>query len=167
MSSQPGLVSGCRLDYTSSAGAALMNITQLSSSSRIAVVSCDNQTISYTGTAYDSMLRALGCPRSGMAKCPPMKGIIYFISNSTILNLIFFQNTTGQNGSQDSGRCSNDKGMFQYDLYNVIRLQNGSCYYSVVPSQLNSAGLLTTINCCYCSFGTGSVGEDASKRFIS
>ena len=73
--SQPGLVSGCRLDYNSSAGAASRNVTQLSTSSRIAAVSCDNQTISYTGRAYDSMLRALGCPHSGMTKCPAPKGI--------------------------------------------------------------------------------------------
>ena len=69
--SQPGLVSGCRLDYTSSAGSASMNITQLSTNSRIVMVSCDNQTISYTGTAYGSVLGALGCSRSGMTKCPP------------------------------------------------------------------------------------------------
>ena len=74
MPSQPGLVSGCRLDYTSSAGSASKNVTQLSTSSRIAAVSCDNQTISYTGTAYDSMLRALGCSRSGVTKCPFVRG---------------------------------------------------------------------------------------------
>ena len=73
--SQPGLVSGCRLDYMSSAGPALRNVTQLSTN-RIAAVSCDNQTISYTGTVYDLMLRALGCPRSGVTKCPPMRGNI-------------------------------------------------------------------------------------------
>ena len=73
-SSQPelGLVSGCRLDYTSSAGAVSKNVTQLS---RTVAVSCDNQTISYTGTAYDSILGALGCPRTGVTKCPPPKGI--------------------------------------------------------------------------------------------
>ena len=74
MSSQPGLVSGCRLDYTSSAGAASRNVTQLNKNSRIAAVSCDYQTISYTGRAYDSMLKALGCPRSGVTKCPLMNG---------------------------------------------------------------------------------------------
>ena len=82
VSSQPGLVSGCRLDYMSSAGSASSNITQLSVCSRITAVSCDNQIISNTGTAYDSMLRTLGCPRSGMTKCPLMKGIFncYLIS---------------------------------------------------------------------------------------
>ena len=74
MSSQPGLVSGCRLDYTSGAGSESRNATQLSISSRIAEVPCDNQTISYTGRAYGSMLRALGCPRSGVTKCPPVRG---------------------------------------------------------------------------------------------
>ena len=77
--SQPGLVSGCRLDYMSSAGSASKNVTQLSTSSRIAAVSCDNQTISYTGTAYDSMLRALGCPRSGVTKCPLMRGNVFVL----------------------------------------------------------------------------------------
>ena len=73
--SQTGLVSGCRLDYMSSAGSESRYATPLSISSRIAEVSCDNQTmISYTGRAYDSMLRALRCPRSGMTKCPLMRG---------------------------------------------------------------------------------------------
>ena len=75
--SQPGLVAGCRLDYTSSTGYKSRNVTELSTSSRIAVVSCDNQTISYIGTAYDSMSRALGCPRSGTTKCPFLKGNAY------------------------------------------------------------------------------------------
>ena len=52
------------------------NVTQLCTSSRIVAVSCDNQTISYTGTVYDLMLRALGCPHSGVTKCPPMRGNI-------------------------------------------------------------------------------------------
>ena len=77
--SQPGLVSGCRMDYMSSAGSASKNVTQLSTSSRIAAVSCDNQTISYTGTAYDSILRALGCPRSGVTKCPLMRGNVFVL----------------------------------------------------------------------------------------
>ena len=46
------------------------NFTQLSSRSRIAADLSDNQTIGYTGTAYDLMLRALGCPRREMIKCP-------------------------------------------------------------------------------------------------
>ena len=74
MSSQPGLVSGCRLDYTSSAGSASRNVTQLNTDSTIAAMSCDYQTISYTGTAYDSMLRPLRCPRSGATECPLMNG---------------------------------------------------------------------------------------------
>ena len=77
--SQPGLVSGCRLDYTSSAGSESRYATPLSISSRIAEVSCDNQTISYTGRAYDSMLRALGCPRSGVTKCPLMRGNVFIL----------------------------------------------------------------------------------------
>ena len=48
--SQPGLVSGCRLDYTSSAGSEWRISSQLGASSKIAAaVSCDNQTIGYTG----------------------------------------------------------------------------------------------------------------------
>ena len=74
VSSQPGLVSGCRLDYTSGAGAASRNVTQQNTNSRIASVSCDYQTISYTGRAYDSILRPLGCPRSGATECPLMNG---------------------------------------------------------------------------------------------
>ena len=81
MSSQPGLVSGCRLDYMSSAGSECNISSQLSTSIRITSVSCDNQTISYTGTAYDSMLRALGCPRSGITKCPTMRGNSCFYKN--------------------------------------------------------------------------------------
>ena len=67
--SQPGLVSGCRLGYSSSGGFISSNISQSVSGSRIAVVPCDNQTTSYNGTAYDSMSTALECPRSGMTKC--------------------------------------------------------------------------------------------------
>ena len=81
MPSLPGLVSGCRLDYMSSAGSECNISNQLSTSIRITSVSCDNQTISYTGTAYDSMLRALGCPRSGIAKCPTMRGNSCFYKN--------------------------------------------------------------------------------------
>ena len=79
MPSQPGLVSGCRLDYTSSAGSESRNVTQLSVGSRSAQVSCDNPIISYTGTAYDSMLRQLRCSRSGMTKCPPIRGILLIV----------------------------------------------------------------------------------------
>ena len=83
--SQPGLVSGCRLDYMSSAGSECNISNQLSTSSRITSVSCDNQTISYTGIAYDSMLRALGCPRSGMTKCPILRG------NSRIYTIVIIR----------------------------------------------------------------------------
>ena len=79
MPSQPGLVSGCRLDYTSSAGSESRYAIPLSISSRIAEVSCDNQTISYTEHNYDSMLRALGCPRSGVTKCPLMRGNVFVL----------------------------------------------------------------------------------------
>ena len=72
MPSQPGLVSGCRLDYMSSAGFVSRNVTKMSTGS--GAVSCDNQTISFNGTAYDTMSRVLGCPHSGMTKCPSMRG---------------------------------------------------------------------------------------------
>ena len=82
--SQPGLVSGCRLDYTSSAGSEWRISSRLGASSKIAAVSCDNQTIGYTGTAYDSMLRTLGCTRSGMTKCNSMIGTYFLFDNSNL-----------------------------------------------------------------------------------
>ena len=69
--SQPGLVSGCTLDYTRSASG---NVTKLNDKNRITAMSCENQNISYNGTAYNSMLRSLGCPRSGVTKCHLMRG---------------------------------------------------------------------------------------------
>ena len=84
MPTQPGLISGCRLDYTSSAGSEWRISSQLGSSSKIAAVSCDNQTIGYTGTAYDSMLRTLGCTRSGMTKCNSMIGTYFLFDNSNL-----------------------------------------------------------------------------------
>ena len=78
--SQTGLVSGCTLDYMSSEGSESRYATPLSISSRIAEVSCDNQTmISYTGRAYDSMLRALECPRSGVTKCPLLRSNVFVL----------------------------------------------------------------------------------------
>ena len=58
---------------TGSAGSEYNISSQLSTISRITSVSCDNQTISYTGTAHDSMLRGLGRP-CRVTKCPQMRG---------------------------------------------------------------------------------------------
>ena len=105
--SQPGLVSGCRLDYMSSAGSECNISSQLSTSIRITSVSCDNQTISYTGTAYDPMLRALGCSRSGITKCPTMRGnscFYYYYSDN------FIQYLLGQSQSLECSSCSGCQG---------------------------------------------------------
>ena len=81
--SQPGRVSGCRLDYTSSAGSASRNVTQFNTNVMVTAVLCDNQTFSYTGTAYDAMLRPLECIRNSTTKCPLLKG-------NAILSLLNF-----------------------------------------------------------------------------
>ena len=107
MSSQPGLVSGCKLDYMSSAGSECNISSQLSTSIRITSVSCDNQTISYTGIAYDSMLRALGCPRSGIAKCPTMRGNSSFYKNYSDN---FIQYLLEQSQSLECSSCSGCQG---------------------------------------------------------
>ena len=69
-------VRGCRLDYSDNNGSTL-TFNHNSNVSIKVQIPCDNLTISYNRTAYDSMLRELPCTDSGMTRCHPKGGKVY------------------------------------------------------------------------------------------
>ena len=138
---------------TGSAGSEYNISSQLSTIGRNTSVSCDNQTINYTGTAHDSMLRGLGCPRSGVTKCPQMRG--------TFSNFKLLLRPNYCRSELEFGRY-----VTVVFMYSIIRLHDDYCCYSVVSSQHNSAGLLCITNRCYYCSGTGSVGEDTVNKHL-